>query len=93
MTENEQEEEEPRTGALLYDSTGKMISKMSEEEYSEMMKDWDDEYMCPKSTADWKRSMGIPPLWKKKDLPQQQRRKSTPPLPAPSLHSSKPSPV
>ncbi len=72
MTENEQEEEEPQPGVrYLYDSTGKMIGVLSREEYERGHKNFDDEYMCPKCVADWKRSMGIPPLFSKKILPQQ----------------------
>ncbi len=66
------EEEEPKPGVrYLYDSTGKLIGELSQEDYERGHKNFDDEYMCPKSIADWKRSMGIPPLFSRKGSPQQ----------------------
>ena len=54
-----------------YDENGNFIRWIPPEEYKEMSKDFDEEYMCPKSIADWKRSMGIPPLFSKKISQQQ----------------------
>ncbi len=72
MDEQKTIEEENLPGVpLLYDSNGKLIGVMSEEEYERAHKDFDDEYMCPKCIADWKRSMGIPPLFSRKGSPQQ----------------------
>ena len=59
---------DPQTGEkliLCIDSKGNK-RWITPQEYEERGKNFDEEYMCPKSLADWKRSMGIPPLFSKK---------------------------
>ena len=46
------EEEEPKPGVrYLYDSTGKLIGELSQEDYERGHKNFDDEFMCDKDIA------------------------------------------
>ena len=55
----------------LFDENGNFLRWLTPEEKAQRRENFDEEYMCQKCVADWKRSMGIRPLWPKKDLPQQ----------------------
>ncbi len=50
------EEEEPKPGVrYLYDSNGKLIGELSQEDYERGHKNFDEEFMCDKLAASFLR--------------------------------------